>query len=130
MSNFSLNLRRPIDKDVPKIEEIGKAYSFTLPDRFLHAAVVEKNDEVIAFGLIHIIIEAILICQGSDREKVELIRMLLKQAKEDTVYYKYNQIHVFVKDESFANILEKHFGFKDAVGRVLVLNIEDENGKE
>lgn len=107
-----LILRRPLSKDIPEIEDLGKASSHPLPDRFLDAAVIEKNKDVIALGVTRSILEALLYSTGSDRDKVESLKQLIRQAKTDGLTRGCDSIYVFAESEEFAKILEKHFEFR------------------
>lgn len=117
-------MRRPRVQDWKRLQEIAKGYDFVLPDNPLRAQVVERDGKVVALGLIRILAEAILICEGSDRDKVHSLFELICQCIKDAKELNLPQIHIFVKDNKFADILIKKFNFVEEQGRTLVLEIK------
>lgn len=120
---ISATLRRPKEDDVPEIEDIAKKYNHPLEEKFIHAAVVEKHDDVVAFGLIRSNIEAIFYGDGSNRDKVESLLLLIPRAILDARSVGADDIYVFARDKEFADILIKKFGFRKAQGIPLILDI-------
>lgn len=114
-------LRRPVVEDIDQVEKFAKE---DLPSRFIEAAVVEVNDGIIAFGCIRSNIEAILYPTGNVRQKVQALKMLLEKAEEDTLKYDYNYLDVLARDEAFAQILIKHFGFERVPGVPLIKRLK------
>lgn len=120
-SSQSLILRRPKVDDLPELEDLARNHP--LPNKFEHAAVIEKNDDVIALGVLRSNLEAILYCTGTTREKVESLKQLIRQAKTDAISLNFDTIDVLAEDEEFAQILIKHFGFRKAKGVPLILDL-------
>lgn len=121
----NLILRRPNLEDLPEIEDLSRKYENNpLPDRYAHAAVIEKNDSIISFGVLRYILEALLYCDGSDREKIESLKFLIRQAKTDAIESNADSIYVFAQNEEFANILEKHFGFRKCSSIPMILELK------
>jgi hypothetical protein len=119
-----LILRRPTVDDLPEIEDLAKKYSNNpLPNKFVHAAVIEKDDNVISFGVIRYIMEALLYADGSDRDKVESLKQLIRKAKSDAISAKTDAIYTFAESEEFAAILEKHFGFRRLTSIPLIMEL-------
>jgi len=116
-------VRRPCADDIEQIENIAANYDSPLVDRFEHAALAEENGKVKAFGVVRTILEIVLYCGGSDRDKVIAIKKLLQQAIDDGKNLGHDQLYVFV-DEDFAEILIKKFNFRKSEGTALVLDIE------
>lgn len=56
----------------------------------------------------------------SPRDKVEVMMQLTDILYRELAPKGYRDLHTFVKDPRFANILVKHFGFRDTSGRALV----------
>lgn len=119
----NISLRRPRVEDLEKIRNLEKSYEFQIPSKFIHAAVAVDGEEILAFGLIRFLIEAVLVCDGRKRQKVESISQLLSQMTVDAKSLKIPQIHAFVRDEIFADILIKKFNFIEEKGKALVLNV-------
>lgn len=122
MTDSSVNLRRPKESDITEIEDIAKQYSFPLVDKFETAAVTENEHGLTAFGVTRTILEAVLYCKGRPRDRVLALRKLMDRAIEDAKTLGFDQVYVFVEPE-FAIILKK-FGFRDAIGVPLVLDLE------
>jgi len=118
-----MELRRPSVEDVPEIEDIAKKGDHTLPDGFECAAVVENNDQIIAFGVLRTNIEALLYCIGTERERVTALNALINTAKADAKRLGHVDILVFARDEQFAKLLIKHFNFRRAKGVPLILDL-------
>lgn len=120
-----IHLRRPTVDDIPEIQDIASINpSNPLPDKFVEAAVIEKDKEVISFGVVRYILEALLYTDGSDRDKVESLKQLIRQAKTDAISHNADSLYVFAQDEEFANILEKHFGFRKLTSIPMILEMK------
>jgi hypothetical protein len=117
-------IRRPTPEDLPKILEIAQGYNYPLPKKFLTASIVEKDNEVVAFGVTEGIIEVSFYCTGSARTKVESIKQLLQVAKEDVKAHGYTQLYGFVLDPKFSEAAIKHLGFHKVPGIPVYLNLE------
>lgn len=101
--------------EISRIWEEGYKGDFSLPDltNSVTFAVVEHEGKVIAFGVVKVYAEAIMIIDQakSNRIKSEAMKLLLDKAEKDCKKHKITQLHTFIKDESFADILIKHFNF-------------------
>ena len=116
-----MKLRRPVVEDIDEIEKFAQE---PLPGMFVEAAVIECESGIIAFGAIRSSMEAILFPSGTLRQKVQSLKLLLKKAEEDVLKYDtYNYIDVFAKNQEFADILIKHFGFHRIEGIPLTKKI-------
>lgn len=56
----------------------------------------------------------------SRRDLIEVMKQIPDLLYRELIPLGYRDIHAFIKNEKFANILVKHFGFEDAKGRALV----------
>lgn len=117
-------LRRPVGNDIARILEIAERYDFVLPEKFENAAVVEYRGQVMAFGILRSILEAVIVTCGTPRQIVEQTELLVGQAMVDTRELNQSEIHAFVERDSFARLLSKKYGFKPPVGQALVLKME------
>jgi len=127
MRNYKV--RRLKKKDYPQCLEIAKKYENNeLVDEYKTGAVVTENNKMLGFGVTRGILEAVLYCAGSKRERTIAFKKLLDQAISDARELGTNQLYVFV-DSDFGNILQDKFGFAPTKGVSLVLNLGDENGK-
>lgn len=117
-------LRRPVAEDIPRIFEIANRFDFILPKQFENAAVVQNHGQVMAFGMMRAILEAVIITCGTPREILEETELLVGQGMVDAVELGYKEIHAFVERDSFARLLTNKYGFKPPVGQALVLKME------
>ena len=80
---------------------------------------------MIAYGTVKLFAEAILFLDwdAPQREKIEAIKDLMLEAIRGTTEAQLEQIHLFVKDPKFSELLQRHFGFKKATGEMLVLEV-------
>lgn len=104
-------LRKTTVEDVPVIEAIAQRYEFPLPEKFESSAVA-VNGSVKAFGVLRNNIEAILVCDGTVREKSQALNLLMNEAIKQTQLAGNNELYVYAQDEQFAQVLEKHFNFR------------------
>lgn len=116
--------------DIPKIQHIYAKHhmeSFGLfnTNGNLASGVYENGGEVIAYGMIKQLAEAILVMDLdlSARKRVKALLNLIQFAINKSKEADLQQLHAFVKDERFANILRKDFGFVDVRDVPLVLNL-------
>jgi hypothetical protein len=118
-------LRRPTVEDTPQILELDKKYSVPIPVDFYHAAVIEKDGKIVAFGVLRSILEGMMIVTGSPRQVIECTTMLMNQAKVDSKGLKFDQIYTFVeKDETFGRVLTEVCGMREFPGKFFVLDLE------
>lgn len=117
------NIRRPMDSDIPEFERIAANYGNNpLVDRFETSAVVQSGPDIKGFGVTRTLIEAVLYCDGSVRDRAATLELLLGQAINDSRSRKFNQLYVFVEDNpKFETILTERYGFKKAKGTCLLL---------
>ena len=119
-----------IDSDIPKIDKIYREHhqdSFGIPS-LLHsimAGVITENDKVIAFGMLRLIPEAIMVLDlsQSTRIKTVAVNQLLLNSEFGVANNQLGELHAFVQDPRFANLLIKRFGFTDVIGQALVKKV-------
>lgn len=124
-------LRSYKPSDLNRIREIHQQYhekGFEFPDierAITKAVVTNRDEEVIAFGVARTIAESIMILDPSQslREKTKALEMLIRHGIFGCELAGYDQLHAFVQDEHFKQVLEKHFAFRECVGKALVLDI-------
>jgi N-acetylglutamate synthase-like GNAT family acetyltransferase len=116
--------RRPTEKDVDKILALGKKYEFDLPTQFHSAAVVEKEGDILAFGVVRPIAEVFMVCRGSPRKVIQSTGELLKIGIHDARSMGYKQVYAFIeKDETFGRVLTELYGFREFPGKFYVLDL-------
>lgn len=92
-------------------------------NRIISEAVIDKDGKPVAYGSLKPFMNADMVIDGlSIREKVSALDLLHRQAITQTVLARFDQLYVFC-DEDFADILKKHYGYRDCVGKVLVRDL-------
>lgn len=119
------------ESDVDEIDRIWKTFysnEFSLPDlsnTIIHG-VVETDKGITGFGMVKLMAEGLLILDQSVSDKVKMatLKELMIAQRVGVSKTNLTQIHAFVQDPRFANILKKHYGYTDAVGKALVLEVD------
>ena len=112
--------------EVDRIYRRHHANDFYIPslrDSITYACATNDN-KVIGFGVVKPYPEAILVLDydASLRDKVQAWRGLLNKAISDTAL-RHDQLYVSVHDDAHANLLKKHYGFKEVPGKQLYLEL-------
>lgn len=118
------------ESDVGAIERIHEkfhSYGFSMPDiseAYAHV-VAEEDGQVLAYGQIRDITESIMVLDHSiqKRKRVEALAGLMREAIFSATNRGADQIHAFVQDQSFEDVLKRKFGYKECKGKALVMNI-------
>ena len=118
-------VRRFNEADLKQIEKIHSQFhekNFTLPDvsKAYADAVVERDGQILGFGILRTITESIMILDLSlpQREKIETLSQLIK---ESIMMSQDDSIHSFVENPTFEEVLKKHYGYKSCKGSALYL---------
>ena len=116
--------------DLESIDRIWKVHyntSFGLPNLenvIIHGVVEDETDgKISGFGLVKIFAEGILILDKSltVRQKVATLRELMDAQRLGIDRANISQVHAFIQDPVFESVLKKHYGYKDTVGKCIVL---------
>jgi len=117
-------IRKSVNEDVSRILQLcrdtdydSEPFGHILSDR-----VIVDGEQLIAYGAVKQFTEAVLVLDKSVnvRTKVEALKRLLNAAYFETRKAGLTELHVFTKNDSFADILRKHFGFLKIEGTALV----------
>lgn len=115
-------LRRPKEEEFAKLRQIHAQQegAFEFPDfnKLFTLYVVEHEGELIGFGAVQQLFEAIMFLDKSKpvADRVEAIGLMQEQAEAECD----GQIHAFVQDDTFANFLKRRLGYKSTKGKALV----------
>jgi hypothetical protein len=109
-------------------ELAGKNGKFNLPDLtspliLLRAAIKDKNDNIVGYGFIKLIGEAILVVDKElvMSERAEVIDIFHKVSARAAKKKGLDEIDAFVtNDRAFVNFLLKRLDYKDSGAQVLV----------
>jgi len=125
-----VKLRRPIPSDIDELRVIHeKFFSHEFPfsdlfDNSVSSLVVTDNGKIVVGGQVRLITEATIVTDKDvavEKRRRALI-FLLDAFKFSIASRGFDQIHAFVQDETWERHLKK-YGFKDTVGKSLVVNI-------
>lgn len=126
-----MKYRPAAHQDVDSINRIYEQHkeSFDLPISSSEVAGVayDDNDEIVGFIMVRRIFETILILdlERSKKDRIEALKECFKGALFESRLAGIDQIHAFVQDVKFAELLKKYFGFRDCVGQAIVTDIGD-----
>lgn len=103
------------------------ADTFYIPnlDHTVTHAVVRDNEKVLAFGMVKLYPEAILVMNKdcSLRDRVGAWRMLMNKAIKDTKSAGFPYLHATIHDNAYSSLLSKHYGFKESAGKQVFLEL-------
>ena len=118
--------------DINQLKQIHDKYfkdEFAFPD-FLNGylssfVVTDDNDNIITAGGVRLIAESVIITNKDYdiRDRREALLTMLKYQVITCGKNKFNQLHAFVQDDKWYEHL-KRIGFKDSVGKAIVLSLE------
>lgn len=115
--------------DVPELRELCNKYShagFDLPKKnnIFADAVIEHDGKVVAYGILKLIAEAILVLDHSLPTKIrgEALTLLIQEAVKEASKKKLLEVQA-VCEPKFANVIKKHYGFQKLVGETLILDL-------
>jgi hypothetical protein len=126
----NLHFRPLWTNDLARIDEIYQKFyaeDFWLPDltNTIGNGVVSKGNEIIAFGMVRLFPEAIILIDKdkSPRVKVEALKILYEEAIKACKRHGFNELYCKISDDRYAKLLEKHFKFQSLVGKPMICNI-------
>lgn len=103
------------------------AKSFGIPNLrdTITNACVKDDDKVIAFGMVKLYPEAILIMNygASSRKKGEALKLLMGKAIRETREANHEFLHATIHDDAYFNLLAKHYGFAKSEGQQVFLEL-------
>jgi hypothetical protein len=108
--------------EVRRVHEKFYSHEFELPDdHYLGSFIVEDKGELITAGGIRTLAEIIAVTNkgASTRKRIEAIEMLFQASSLVCCSNGYDQVHAFVQDENWMNILLKR-GFHPTKGKALI----------
>jgi hypothetical protein len=90
---------------------------------FEAAVAVEKDSKLLAFGVNRKMLEAVLYCDGSKKDRAESLRILIKAGIDDAKRQGMKRLHAFVNEE-FYKVMNKSFGFEKTSNICVYLDLE------
>lgn len=115
-----MSIRELNEKDIAFLRN---AEFLPKPENTIVAGASDSN----GYGFLELFAEALLILNPAitNREKISTIKDLIDKMVEVSKKRNIPEIYVFVSDDGFKNILQKHFGFEKCGGTPLVLHIRE-----
>lgn len=124
---MSLRIRDVNKEDWPAIFELAKKKDFQFPSLssiFTMYVVESEAGEIVSFGCTVMQLESILVTNGNKKDTVESLKLLLDKAEPSAKRLGIDQIHAFVWNDSFTEILKSHFNFKTCKGEALYKDVK------
>lgn len=126
---------RPAKKeDYQTLVELHRDHSFPFPDfdNILDILVAADNGKIVAWGYTKKYVEVVFVPdkKSPDITKVKALKLLTEMSSNLTIARGIDQIHSYVEDEKFAQLLVERFNYGVCTGIPLFLNLEKNNGKE
>lgn len=122
-------IRNVKGRDVDRIQDLCRKYrnsGFELPEpRNIFAdAVVEHEGIVIAYGVLKMLAEAVLILDHSlsPKDRGEALTLLIQEAVKESSKKGLLEVQA-VCEPKFAKVMKKHYGFQKLDGETIVLDI-------
>ena len=118
------------NEDLKQIDDIYRKYhedDFFIPSlaHTITYASVKNNEKIVAFGMVKLFPEAILVMNkgASHREQVIAWRMLMNYAIPRTRAQGHRYLHATIHNQEYSNLLSKHYGFKVSDGKQITLEL-------
>ena len=116
--------------DAVPIHEVWRKYhdtDFSIPavENVLTTPIVYEDNKLIAFGMVKLFAEAILVMNldATTRERVNAMKILFAEAFKACDKANIEQLHVSVTNPDFAEMLKKHYDFRTCEGEILVVEV-------
>lgn len=112
-----MKIRTYSPEDFEKVSEIYEKYwkgKLEVPDqagRLTEAIVENDKGEIVTYGMMKLWAEVMMIMDSSQpkRDKVEALRLLMLTAEMTASKQNLEAFHIFTNNESYAEVLQKHF---------------------
>ena len=116
--------------DAIPIHEVWKKHhdtDFSIPavENILTAPIVYNDDRLVAFGMVKLFAEAIMVMDldSNKRDRVNAMKILLMEAFKACNAANIEQLHLSVTNPDFAEMLKKHYDFRTCEGEILVVEV-------
>jgi len=114
----------PIDRIFKKQPELGVPSLRHVIDN----CVIEKDEELIAYGVIKFFAEAIMIIDRENtrkREKAEALTKIIERGISSSKNMGIEKLFLISNDENFSKVLMRKYGFRRCSGETLALELEN-----
>jgi hypothetical protein len=126
-----LQFRKFLVGDLEKVSEIyERDYSqdFSLPNldhTIGNGIITSSSDRILGFGMVKCYPEAIIILDktSSNRDKVNSLKLLYENAIRVCKDRNFNELRCHIIDDSYGQLLTKHFNFHNVDGKLMEVSI-------
>lgn len=119
-----MNIRNLKLDDLVKLEsEALFPVDFLLGKKFATQGSVEEDGLVGSFFVSETVELSVIFGETAIEDRIRAMRLIEEFLQKTLSMKDVREVHVFIKDDDFADVLKNHFGFEDVVGRALVRRI-------
>lgn len=115
-------------EDLDEIIQLHKGHTFPVPhfSHMLDIIVIEDKDKIVAWGYTEKLVEAVFVpgMNLPKATKVKSLMLLVEKLIQLTKDRGIEQIHCFIQDDKFAQLLVERFDLGVSSGTSLVKNIK------
>lgn len=118
--------------DLERINDIYEKFfqdQIYLPslDHTIGNGVISNDSDIVAFGMVRLYPEAIIVIDqdASNRNKGIALKLLFDEAIKACKSRNYKELNATVYNNSYGDLLTKHFGFKDCDGKAMNLRLKE-----
>ena len=105
----------------------NQGFPIPSPGMALSMWCIERDSKIIAFGCLLKYVESMFLpdLSLSKRDTIEALKLMNDKSIEVAKELGISQLNSSIKDESFYDILIKHFGYLPSTGSPLYFNVEE-----
>jgi hypothetical protein len=120
-----MEIRKAELKDFDRLVELSKEHNYPFPDfkSILTILVAEEDGKVVAYGYTQRFVEVVFLPDTGSKQDIVKSLKGLTEGMIESLSPDIKQVHAFVMNDSFGDILTKKFGYEPCSGKALVLNI-------
>jgi len=122
-----MELSRIEIQDIETIRKIHAKLGFDWQEPCLHIGTIKCviGDQTIGAGFLRPTVEAVMILDpdARKRDRAQALYFMMRQAIDDTKAINLNEIHSWIKEDSFVKVMKQHYFFEEPRGQSLVLRL-------
>ncbi len=122
------------NSEIPAINEVIAGQKLgvpTLNNLIVNAILVDEKETIFGYGCVKLFAEAILLLKEriSKKLKAQAVRASMKSAILFAKDAGVETLYIVSNDKGFSTVLRKTYGFRSYPGELLILDLEDVEGK-
>jgi hypothetical protein len=122
-----MELSRIEVEDIETIKKIHAKLGFDWQEPCLHIGTIKCviGDQMIGAGFLRPTVEAVMILDpdSGKRDKARALYHMMRQAIDDTKAIKLDEIHAWIKEPEFVDVMKRHYCFVHPRGESLILKL-------